>query len=57
MDYSDVKQSGSGGIKLGGVTTEYAAAALVIGALAALILIRRGFRGVSIPGVGSVSAG
>lgn len=57
MDYNDVQKSGSGGIKLGGVTTEYAAAALVLGALAALILIRRGFRGVSIPGVGSVSAG
>lgn len=56
MDYSDVRQSGSGGVKLGGVTTEYAAAAIVLGALAALILLRRGFRGVSIPGVGSISA-
>lgn len=57
MDYHDVKQSGSGGVKLGGVSTEYAAGALVLGALVALILIRRGFRGVRIPGVGAVSAG
>jgi hypothetical protein len=56
MDYSDVSQSGSGNVKFGGVSTEYAAAAIVIGALIALILLRRGFRGVSIPGVGSVSA-
>lgn len=56
MDYNDVKQSGSGGVKLGGVSVEYAAGAIVLGALVALILLRRGFRGVSIPGVGSVSA-
>ena len=43
-------------VKGQGMTTEYATAALVIGCLVALILLRRGFRGVSIPGVGSVSA-
>jgi hypothetical protein len=37
-----------------GLTTERAAGALVIGALAALIMIRRGFRGVS---VGRISGG
>lgn len=56
MDYSDVSQSGSRGIKLGGVSTEYATAAIVLGALVALILIRRGFRGISVPGVGAISA-
>lgn len=36
----------------GGVaSTEYAAAAVVIGALLFLILVRRGFRGVSVGGV------
>lgn len=41
-----------------GVTTEYAAAGLVIGALVALFLIRRGFGfGVGIPGVASVNVG
>lgn len=35
----------------GGWTTEHAAAALVIGALLLLILIGRGFRGVSVGGV------
>ena len=34
-----------------GFTTEHAAAVIVIGALAALILIRRGFRGVNVGGV------
>jgi hypothetical protein len=37
-----------------GLTTERAAGALVLGALAALIMIRRGFRGVS---VGRISGG
>jgi hypothetical protein len=57
MDYSDVSQSGSGRVKFGGISTEYATAALVFGCLAALFLLRRGFRGVSIPGVGSVGVG
>lgn len=53
MDYSeDVVHPVKG---FSGITTEYAAAALVIGCLVALILIRRGFRGVGIPGVGNVS--
>ncbi len=38
-----------------GVTTERAVAGLVLGCLAALWLIRRGFRGIGIPGVGSAS--
>lgn len=41
----------------GGITTERAVAGLVIGCLIALILIRRGFRGVGIPGVGSAAIG
>lgn len=36
-----------------GITTEYAVGGLVLGCLIALILIRRGFRGINIPGVGS----
>jgi hypothetical protein len=35
-----------------GLTTEHSAAVIVIGSLLALILIRRGFRGVSAGGVG-----
>ena len=55
MDYGDSPQHP---VKAnGGLTTEYAVAGLVIGCLIALILIRRGFRGVGIPGVGSVSVG
>ena len=38
----------------GGLTTERAVAGLVIGCLVALILLRRGFRGVGIPGVASI---
>lgn len=34
-----------------GGNTQYAAAGIVLGALAALVLIRRGFRGVSVGGV------
>lgn len=33
------------------LTTEYAAAVVVIGALVALIMIRRGFRGLNVGGV------
>lgn len=40
-----------------GLTTERAVAGLVIGCLIALILIRRGFRGVGIPGVGAARIG
>lgn len=40
-----------------GLDTEHAAAVLVIGSLALLMLVRRGFRGVGIPGVGSVNIG
>jgi hypothetical protein len=38
-------------VRGGGVNTEYATAAVVIGALVFLILVRRGFRGVSAAGV------
>lgn len=41
----------------GGVMTEHAVAGIVIGCLIALILLRRGFRGVGIPGVASVRVG
>lgn len=58
MDYSDqqamvnpVRGSGTG------LTTEHAAAVVVIGSLVFLILVRRGFRGVGIPGVGGVKLG
>lgn len=39
-------------VKGGGISTEHAAAVVVLGALAFLILVRRGFRGVSAGGVG-----
>lgn len=55
MNYSDSPRHPVKGN--GAVTTEYAVAALVIGCLVALILVRRGFRGVGIPGVGGVSIG
>ena len=56
MDYSD---SGNmmQNVRTGPLSTEYATGAIVIAALVALILIRRGFRGVSIPGVGGASIG
>lgn len=53
MDYSD--RSAHPVKSVSGITTEYAAAAIVIGCLVALILIRRGFRGINVPGVGGVS--
>jgi hypothetical protein len=37
-------------VKTGGIMTEHAVAGLVLGALIALIMIRRGFRGVSFGG-------
>lgn len=36
----------------GAFTTEHAAAVIVIGALLALVFIRRGFRGINVAGVG-----
>lgn len=61
MDYSDTYTSKGRMVNpikgFSGVTTEYATAALVIGCLVALILIRRGFRGINIPGVGGASLG
>lgn len=38
-------------VKGGGLSTEHATAALVIGCLVALIMLRRGFRGVNLGGV------
>jgi hypothetical protein len=49
--------AGENPVKDVGVTTERAAAGIVIGCLVALILLRRGFRGVGVPGVGSVGIG
>ena len=37
-----------------GLSTEHAAGIIVIGSLVVLILIRRGFRGVTVPGVGGI---
>lgn len=56
MDYSDTSNM-THPLKGGGLTTEYAVAGLVLGCLIALIFIRRGFRGVGIPGVGGVKLG
>ena len=39
--------------KLSGWSTEHAAAVMVFGSMAILILIRRGFRGAGVKGVGS----
>lgn len=47
--------NGNGVGPMGRVTTEYATAGIVIGCLVALIFIRRGFRGINLPGVGGVS--
>lgn len=44
-------------VKGPGWNTEHAVAGLVIGCVVALILIRRGFRGVGIPGVGGMNIG
>jgi len=56
VDYSDSGNMMTN-IRTGPISTEYATGALVIGALVALILIRRGFRGVGFPGIGSVKVG
>lgn len=57
MDYSD-NQAMINPVRSGsGLTTEHAAAVVVIGSLVFLIFIRRGFRGVGIPGVGGVKLG
>jgi hypothetical protein len=43
---------------MGGMfTTEHAAAVIVIGSLVFLILVRKGFRGLSVPGVGGAVIG
>lgn len=58
MDYSD-QQAMVNPVRgnMSGLTTEHAAAVVVIGSLVFLILIRRGFRGVGIPGVAGVKIG
>lgn len=57
MDYSD-RDAQSNPIRgFSGITTEYATGALVIACLIALILVRRGFRGVGVPGVGNINIG
>ncbi len=38
--------------RIGGIATEHAAAILVFGSLLFLIMVRRGFSGVSVGGVG-----
>ena len=43
--------SGDNPVTSGGLNTEHATAALVLGCLAALILLRRGFRGVNVGGL------
>lgn len=55
MQYQEEMTNPVAGVS--GITTERAVAGLVIGCLIALILIRRGFRGVGIPGVGGVRLG
>jgi hypothetical protein len=55
VDYSDRERVNP--FNGAGVTTEYATAAIVIGCLVALVLIRRGFRGLRVPGVGAVGLG
>lgn len=53
MAYGQDEQSYENPIKtFGGFTTEHMAGALVIGALVFLILVGRGFRGISAGGVG-----
>lgn len=44
-------------VKTGAWGTEHAVAGIVIGCVVALWLLRRGFRGVGIPGVASVKVG
>lgn len=57
MDYSDRSAQSTPVRAFSAITTEYATGALVIACLVALIFIRRGFRGVGLPGVGSLSVG
>lgn len=51
LNYND------GEVRESGVTTERVVAGIVLGCLVALILLRRGFRGVSVPGVGAAKIG
>lgn len=44
-------------VKDGSWGTEHAVAGIVIGCIVALALLRRGFRGVGIPGVAAVKVG
>jgi len=56
VDYSNSDNS-THSVKMAGVSTEYATGAIVIGCVIALWLLRRGFRGVGVPGVASVRVG
>lgn len=49
--------NGNGNVQAVGFGTDHAAAVIVLGSLALLILIRRGFRGVGVPGVASLRVG
>jgi hypothetical protein len=42
---------------INGLTAEHAAAIIVLGSLVALIAIKRGFRGIGIPGVAHIKVG
>ena len=57
MDYSDNMDGGNATVRGSGMNTEQAAAALIIGSLLFLFMIRRGFRGVGAPGIGGVRIG
>lgn len=58
MDYSSNDTSMVHPVKgVTSLTTEHAAAVIVIGSLVFLIMIRRGFRGVGVPGVGGARLG
>lgn len=53
MAYGQDERSYENPVKtFGGFSTEHMAGAIVLGALAFLILVGRGFRGVSVGGVG-----
>lgn len=49
--------SGRYPVSMTGFTSPHAAGVIVIGSLLLLIAIRRGFRGIGVPGVGHVGIG
>lgn len=50
-------EEGTYNVRTGVLDTPIVVAGIVIGCVVALWLLRRGFRGVGIPGIGSVSLG